>query len=178
MIRTKYTVNKETLAILPARAIDYRAIVLEKQQTYHIRQTPLEIIKNACIEIGFSTLKGKQEAVKHHTDLKYKLPIPISIAQQIYAFPTQSILNYDCSWIFYHHIMHVGKLPSNNKPTQTTITFKNKREMNINVSPYIIQQQMNRTFLCTQQIESVFRSPELSPSNMAKSNGKPLKSYF
>lgn len=74
--------------------------------------------------------------------------------------------------------MHVGKLPSNNKPAQTTITFKNKREMNINVSPYIIQQQMNRTFLCTQQIESVFRSPELSPTNMTKSNGIPPKSYF
>lgn len=74
MIHTKYTVNKETLAILPARAIDYRAIVLEKQQTYHIRQTPLEIIKKCVCRDRFFHIKRKTRSCKTSHKIEIQTP--------------------------------------------------------------------------------------------------------
>jgi len=67
MIKTAYKINEQTIALCPAKEIDYNTIVFEQEKTYHVKKTPLELIKDACIE-NWSTYEGKRQAVIHHTN--------------------------------------------------------------------------------------------------------------
>src|SRR5699024_12209027 len=90
-IESKYIINKETVAILPAKQIEYHAVVTEGNQTVFVRQTPLELVKAACLA-NWCTYEGRRQAVMHHTGFKQKVPIPISINHEIFAFPTHAQL--------------------------------------------------------------------------------------
>lgn len=61
-ILSSYEITKDTLALLPARNMNYRTIVIERHETYYVQQTPLEIIKAACLE-GGATYDGRRTAV-------------------------------------------------------------------------------------------------------------------
>src|SRR5690625_3419834 len=71
-----YIANDNTLAILPTKQIDYHSLVIEKSQVYHIRKTPLEIIKASC-EHNWSTYEGRKATVTKHMGFTYKVPIII-----------------------------------------------------------------------------------------------------
>mgnify|MGYP001365043780 FL=1 len=47
-IKKNYNINKNTLAIVPVKQIEYNSIVLDANQIIYVHQTPLQIIKEAC----------------------------------------------------------------------------------------------------------------------------------
>jgi competence protein ComK len=141
-----YDVHQGTMAILPAKAIDYDSIVLETNQTLYIRKTPLQIIKDACLE-GGSTYEGRREAVIHLTGAQNKVPIPVNPREHIYAFPTHSPQLFECQWLFYHHIRFIQPKP--NTPRESIITFKNNpNPLQIEVSYNTLYKQMQRAAYC------------------------------
>lgn len=144
MIRDDYKVNKSTLALLPAKAINYDTIAWEDNQTIYVRQTPLDIIKESCLVYG-SSYEGRREAVTHNTSYQRNLPIQISGKQHIYTFPTQAPKSFDCHWIFSEHILQIiGK----NGTKEATICFKNNQLLPLTVSHYILNKQFHRTLTC------------------------------
>lgn len=148
-IQLTYEVNPQTQAILPAREIEYSAIVKEDHQTLYIRQTPLQIIKSACLE-GGATYEGRRKAVTHLTGAIQKIPIPINPRRNIFAFPTHSPTAFECNWIFYHHIKSI--VPSQQSNTiQSIIHFKNQQELPMNESHYLLEKQYTRTTMCVLQ---------------------------
>ncbi|WP_099361196.1 competence protein ComK [Fredinandcohnia onubensis] len=148
-IQLTYEVNPQTQAILTAREIEYSAIVKEDHQTLYIRQTPLQIIKSACLE-GGATYEGRRKAVTHLTGAIQKVPIPINPRRNIFAFPTHSPTAFECNWIFYHHIKSI--VPSQQSNTiQSIIQFKNQQKLPMNESHYLLEKQYTRTAMCVLQ---------------------------
>jgi len=138
-----YQVNPRTMALIPARNIDYQTIVLEPGNIFHVMQSPIKLIKDACKE-GGATYEGRYKAVTHKTGIHKKVPIPISQLDQIYAFPTHSAKQFNCHWIFYHHLKSI-KLGTYKK---SIITFTDYQQLEIDVSAYILKQQTLRTAHC------------------------------
>src|SRR5699024_10146475 len=130
-------ISTNTLAILPAKEIEYDSDVLESDATYNVKKTPLQLIKIACLDVGWSTFNGRREAVTHHTGFKQKVPIPISLNPPIFTFPTHAINSHDCAWIFSDHILRINKHRAN----QSTIHFKNGRTITLDISYHILNSQ-------------------------------------
>ncbi|UCZ52935.1 competence protein ComK [Bacillus shivajii] len=138
-----YEINPDTMAILPAKEVEYDTIVIEKHAKYYVKQTPLKMIKLACLD-GGSNYQGRREAVTHLTGAMQKMPIPINPNLNIYAFPTHSPSNMDCMWLFYQNILQLKPAP----PHDTTITFTNNESITINCSYYTMEKQLHRTSYC------------------------------
>lgn len=147
-ILNQYTINEQTMALIPAAHMAYDTIVLERDHQLYVSQTPLEIIKTTCLHHG-SSYDGRRKAVMYKTGFKKKTPIPIRPSKNIYCFPTHSPTDFKCSWILYNHIATWKQFQSVKKSaTKSVITFKNSIELQIDVSPFILEKQMQRTFAC------------------------------
>src|SRR5690625_4916123 len=140
-ISKEIQISNNTLAILPAKEIEFQSYVLENDATYYVKKTPLQLITVACLDTGWSTFDGRREAVTYHTGFKQKVPIPISIKPEIYTFPTHAINSHDCAWIFPYHILRINKLGT----IQSTIQFKNGRTIILDISYHILNNQLQRT---------------------------------
>lgn len=141
MVTKCYRVNSKTIALLPVKAFDYNTIAWETNQALYVRQVPLEIIKENCLDYG-SSYDGRCKAVKHLTPYRKKLPIPISQDKKIYTFPTHAIQDFDCHWIFSEHILTILRNSDTNK---SIIHFKNNKMLSLSVSQHILQKQYHRT---------------------------------
>ncbi|OIJ21712.1 competence protein [Anaerobacillus alkalidiazotrophicus] len=142
-----YEITKNTMALLPIAHTDYHSIAIEPTCQFYIRKTPLQLIKSACLE-GGSTYEGRRAAVIHQTGAKHKVPIPINPLEQIYAFPSHSPSQFECSWIFHHHIRSLTPQVTPKKMNETVITFKNNQQLKLPVSYYTMEKQLQRTSYC------------------------------
>ena len=108
--------------ILPVVHPDYSTIVIEQSRQLSVRQTPSQIIKEACLD-GGSTYEGRKKAVTHLTGAMQKVPIPINPLSNIQKDAT----------------------------TQSNILFKNEQYLSMNESHYTLQKQMQRAAICILQ---------------------------
>jgi competence protein ComK len=147
-ILSHYIINAETMAILPAKQIDYQAVTIETNQKLYLKPRPLEIIKENCIHYG-STYEGRKTAVLKKLGLERKVPIPISISKNLFSFPTLSPNSFDCAWIFYHHVRYIEPLRTPYpKEQQSILYFHNGTSIILDVSEYVLWRQMERTRMC------------------------------
>lgn len=149
-----YEINEDTIAIEPANQNEHGAIVFETEEQYFVKQTPLDIIKKACIKYG-STYEGRKESVMKKLGFHGKVPIPISILSDIYAFPTHSPDESVCTWIIKKHLEFVQPIESSNENEQSLIVFKGGRELVSDLPVQLLYAQMDRTEIC----KSFFMSP-------------------
>lgn len=147
-ILTHYHVNYRTMLLLPARHIDYQTIVLEIDRKLFIKETPLQLIKQACLD-GGASYDGRRAAVMYQTHFARKVPIPISTSKKIYTFPTHAPNHFDCHWIFYHHIQYIQPHHDKSNPNiQSMVLFKNGQKLLLEQSYYSLDKQMQRTTMC------------------------------
>jgi competence protein ComK len=142
-----YKINERTLALIPARQMDYATIAYEHNKQYFVKETPIQLVKTACLEYG-STYQGRRDAVVYHTGYKRKVPIPISISKIIYSFPTHAPTDFECIWIFPSHVQSVIHHPTPKKKPKSIVQFKNGQQLQLNISSYMINKQMERTSVC------------------------------
>src|SRR5690625_186720 len=140
MIQETYLINNQTVALCPAKEINYETIVIEQNTTFKVNKSPLDLIKDACIA-NWSTYEGKRQAVIHHTNFRQKVPIPINIEQNIFTFPTHAPTDFECYWLFFNHI---GNIKGTKQLNQTRITFKNNQHIILPISQYIFKKQYER----------------------------------
>ncbi|SDI45009.1 competence protein ComK [Natribacillus halophilus] len=137
-IRATYRVNAETMAILSAENGSY--IYEREQEIFQCQERPLQIIRKSCLD-GGASFAGRIDAVRHKTKLSKKLPIPINVSENWYAFPTAGLRDYDCYWIFYHHI---DKIEATNRKC-CNIYFHDQQWLPVKKSLYTLRTQMQRT---------------------------------
>lgn len=159
-ITTTYQINTSTLAILPASAIEYQAIVQETMQEVYVQQTTIEIIKTNCLS-GAASYHGRRRAASQLIGSTHKVPILIYDRFHIYAFPTQSPNNFACSWLFAQHIDKITQHPqAKRQHKQSTITFRNGATLDLEESPYQLQAQFKRTL----QLHYAIKDTNLQPT--------------
>lgn len=134
-----YIANTNSLLIIPAANIEYQSIVEERNATYCVRKTPLEIIKDT-IEKDFTTYEGRRKIIANQTGYRYKTPMILRMEELLFAFPTKTALNYDCSWIFWHPLLWIEKIQGGG-----AISFFNEKKFVLDVSYFTLQSQYNRT---------------------------------
>lgn len=144
-ILSHYSIHPNTMALLPSNHLDYDTIVKEPDRDIYVKQKPLELIKQACLE-RFATYEGVREAVQHNTGFKRKVPIPINLHLNLYFFPTHATNHFDCCWISYYHVLRIERHRTNQ--SSSTILFKSGERLNLDVSPYVLKKQMERTLMC------------------------------
>jgi len=149
----KYIINKNTLAILPAKQIEYDTIVFETEQTLHTRQTPIHIIRHSCLAY-MSDYDGRRDAVIHHTGHKERIVIPVNPYERLIFFPTHGTRHIDCSWIAYHHVISFETLESD--PKLTKVTLSNGKTTTVPISARSFHTQMLRSFEVLQIIKRIF----------------------
>lgn len=144
-ILSTYEITSNTLALIPAAQIDYDTIVLEPQGQLHVRKTPMQLIEPACLE-GGASYDGRRLAVSYQTGSRKKIPIPINPLDEIYAFPTHSPKQFNCHWIFYHHVKAIK--PHHQLASHAIVTFKSGQQLTLPVSYHTLERQMHRTSHC------------------------------
>lgn len=151
-IEENYIVNKTTIAIVPAKEIDYDSIVVESESLRYIKQTPEEIIKESCLEY-WSDYEGRRKAVIHKTGFKEKVPIPVNPKQGIIAIPTHAIKHINCCWLMPEYILRFEAI-KDDPNFKTVVTFMNGRTLKLDVSIRSFKSQMNRAFEIIYRIQS------------------------
>lgn len=147
-ILANYTLNKRTIALLPAKQIEYETIAVEEDRRFFIKKSALQIIQEACIKNG-STYEGRRDAVIQLTGFKRKVPIPISIKKNIYTFPTHSPKDYDCIWLFHNHIQAAFPLSTPiHSNVKSMILLSNQQHLPLFLSNHTLQKQIERTRYC------------------------------
>src|SRR5690625_4044178 len=76
MLLQHYKINDKTMALAPAKEIEYDTIVYETDRKFYIKQTAIQLIHQACLN-HWSTYEGRRKAVMHHLNYRRKVPIPI-----------------------------------------------------------------------------------------------------
>jgi competence protein ComK len=136
-----YELNPNTMAVLPMRDEKYASKILETDDVLFSAKTPIQLIKDACLE-GGSTYEGRKRAVVHLTGTQNKIPVPVNPQLDMYAFPTESPNSFDCQWIFHNHVKRI--LPG--KQSQgSIIVFSNHTKLHLDISYYSLQKQLHRT---------------------------------
>lgn len=164
-IQATYIINRNTYALRPAKAIHYDTIVIEKNKVIYVQQTPMMIIDHSCRHLACSTYEGRRRAVMSLTNFYQKVPIPISIQQQIYFFPTHSSKHIDNCWLSFSSIQHVH-LQTAFKHPETFIQFQDGQSLTINVSKHTLQTQVDRTFQVMYQMETNQTNTQKIPLNL------------
>src|SRR5699024_10596544 len=137
-IKDHYIINENTNIILPAKQINYDSIVLEGDNVYPVRQTPLEIVKYTMKKNGIH-FESRKKSCDLYFDYAYKLPISLSDVMFLIAFPTRGIDHFECIWIIERNVKKITK-----QRDVRAITFKNNHSVNIDIRFSILKNQYKK----------------------------------
>lgn len=137
-ILNHYIANEKTRLIIPALHMDYESIVLEKENVYCVRQSPLDIIKDTC-KNDWATYEGKKNVIAERMGMPQKTPIIVSQEKKVFAYPTVSPKKYNCSWIFLHIAVETRK-----EGNHGVLLIHNRMKVKLDVSYYILQAQLEK----------------------------------
>jgi competence protein ComK len=138
-----YEITPLTMAIISKESENgaIHSHVIEEDFEYTVLTTPTKTIDFACKYYGAS-LKGRLDGTKDVSNITYKAPIAIDPVSGMYFFPTASPTNKACSWVAHTHIETIYPIE---KGIQTGITFKNGKQIILNVSFGSMVNQQQRT---------------------------------
>jgi len=145
IIQDTYIINEKTVAIYPAKKIEYDATVITLDGLKLVKQTPFQIIKYSC-EAYWACYHSRRQATVKRTNFQRNVPIMINPERELITFPTHAPTNYECAWIFIKHVARLTRCTEHKK--QTPIVFKNGYDLLIKKSYNIISNQYNRAETC------------------------------
>ena len=140
-----YEVNSSTLALIPLN--NFETKVIEMDNTFNIKKSVFEIIKESCEYFG-STYLGRHEGTKKLIGISHKAPIIIEESKSIIYFPTTSPRLEKCIWFALNNIKKYYNING-----KTEILFNNNKSIKINISYGSFDNQ----FLRATKLESVLR---------------------
>lgn len=142
-----YIANKNTRLIIPALHMEYESIVLEKENVYCVRQSPLNIIKATCEE-DWTTYEGRKNIIAKRLNLPHKTPMMVSQKDKIFAYPTLSPKKYNCSWAFLHIAVETRK-----EGKHGVLLIHDRMKVKLDVSYYILQAQLEKALILRHAVQ-------------------------
>lgn len=132
-----YIINYDTLVLVPYD--NNKVLVYEVDDEFLVNMNVYSIIKNSCLFFG-SSLEGRKEGTKALLNCEIKVPIIIEDSKNLIVFPTSSYRSNNNVWISYHNLLKYSKYG----PQVTLLSFKNNRNIEVNVKYSIIDNQIIR----------------------------------
>ncbi len=139
-----YEINSSTLAIVPLG--EDISKVYEEEAEYIISKSPNAIIKENCEFYG-SSYSGRCSGTKKLTGIKSKFPIIIEESRNIIFFPTSSVRSDNNTWIALNNIKEYKEDNLN-----STITFKNNENLELDISYYSLDNQICRAHMLNSKL--------------------------
>lgn len=131
----KYSINDETLAILPNGKKGSE--ILEEDNFFASERTTKKVIEDSCEYFGVS-YNSRLEGSTNILNTKYKNPIIVEEINRIIFFPVNSPIRSNALWVSFKNIRNY--YPTKNKK-KTLIEFNNGKTIEIDVSYYSFNQQ-------------------------------------
>ncbi len=128
-----YIINDQTIAILKQ---DQNTIVYDVKKTIVINKNIKSILETNCLLHG-SSMEGRIKSAKKILNIKYKVPILISEAENIILLQIDCLRNKECLFIVANKI--VDYEIKNNK---LTIKCINNQEFIVNISKYSFEKML------------------------------------
>lgn len=128
-----YIINDQTIAILKQ---DQNTIVYDVKKTIVINKHIKSILETNCLLHG-SSMEGRIKSAKKILNIKYKVPILISEAENIILLQIDCLRNKECLFIVANKI--VDYEIKNNK---LTIKCINNQEFIVNISKYSFEKML------------------------------------
>ncbi|GGE70766.1 competence protein ComK [Priestia taiwanensis] len=150
-IYEEYEVSPTTMAITFNNHTMYQTKIYDKHGIYYCSRKGMNLMEEGCLQ-GGSTYDGRKKAVAHLKRFKQRTPIPVIPNEGVFAFPTCSPTNWNCTWLFYRHIKEFKRI---NHET-TIVTFHNGATLTVDISSATLQKQIQRTESCVVLFSPVF----------------------
>src|SRR5699024_6464385 len=137
-ISSTYNITTKTYALIPTLSTNHQNNMIEKDHIYYVNQSQIQfIIINYLLNDTDFTVR--LISITYH--LNFKRMSPVAINKKIHAFPTHSLADFDCMWIFLKQIAYTK--PNGN---QSMIVFKNYAEFPLPISTHILEKQILRCY--------------------------------
>lgn len=121
--------------------------VLTIDEEYFVNKSSRNIISNSCEFFG-SSLNDRLNMTKRLINISFKSPIIIEESRNIIFFPLKSVREKCNIWISFNNLEKYVKFDD-----KTTFIFKNGKEVVIDFSYYIIDNQVTRSLMLDYELK-------------------------
>ncbi|MET3696994.1 competence protein ComK [Bacillus oleivorans] len=133
-------ITRSTMALLPANDGMNQTIILDLfGNRFSHPHSKLKILDDACL-VRACSYDGRIKAVRTALHYFNKTPLMICPQDSIFAMPTKSPHDYDCIWLFHHHIKAFFI-----EVSTPCVLFKNGYRLKVDCSIYSLHKQWERT---------------------------------
>ena len=140
-----YEIDLSTLMLMGLDDATTKVITLDDEFVINIDSK--KIIDNSCKYFG-SSLNDRVNMTKRLINIKSKSPIIIEESRNIIFFPLKSIRDKCNIWISYKNLEKYI-----NNGDKTRFIFNNKKEVIIDFSYYIIDNQVTRSLMLDYEVK-------------------------
>lgn len=146
-----YIVTFHTFALLHGQHRNpFYTEVIENNQTFIVKKTPLEIMKESCVHYR-SNFEAVVDSSKVDLKKRHKPPIMLTHAhnQPLLFFPLLSPSLHNNTWIAYHAVKDFQKGPKG-----VSVVLKNNENIQLNTSLATMYRQVALSHLLKQRFEN------------------------
>ena len=140
-----YEIDLSTLMLIGLDDENTKIITLDDELVINIDSK--KIIDNSCKFFG-NTLNDRVNITKRLINIKSKSPIIIEDTRNIIFFPLKSVRDKCNIWISFNNLEKYIK-----KDEKTVFIFKNGKEVIIDFSYYIIDNQVTRSLMLDYELK-------------------------
>ena len=140
-----YEIDLSTVMLIGLNDEKTKVVTLDNE--FIIDTDSKKIIDNSCKYFG-SSLTDRVNMTKRLINIKSKSPIIIEESRDIIFFPLKSIRDKCNIWISFNNLSKYVKLDD-----KTIFYFKNDKEVIIDFSYYIIDNQVTRSLMLDYEIK-------------------------
>ena len=140
-----YEIDLSTLMLISLD--DDRTKIITLDDEFIINIDSKKVIDNSCKYFG-SSLNDRVNTTKRLINIKSKSPIIVEESRNIIFFPLKSVRDKSNIWISYNNLEKYVKLDD-----RTKFIFNNKKEIILDFSYYIIDNQVTRSLMLDYEVK-------------------------
>ncbi|WAA13462.1 competence protein ComK [Fervidibacillus halotolerans] len=142
LLENQLIITEFTYAIQPVFEGEYQSIIYSEHGLFYSQKKPLTLIKDAC-DASFSTFEERRRMIIREFRYNFRVPIPVSLEHDIFAFPTEAIQSPFCEWYFVNNIVNIIPAKGGSK-----VIFLNGSSVTTSIPVHLLIKQLERASRC------------------------------
>lgn len=141
-----YEIDLSTIMLIGVDDESTKVVTIENE--FIVNENSKKIIDNSCKYFGGSLI-DRVNMTKRLINVKTKSPIIIEESRNIIFFPLKSVREKNNIWISFNNLEKYIK-----QDDKTLFIFKNKKEVVLDFSYYIIDNQVTRSLMLDYELKN------------------------